>query len=421
MNIKNILDKELKLIKVSENELLKLKNISSEIIELLKQNGLNAFIGGSLAKGTLIKKTAISDNNIATQDVDIFVVFESSKDVERLEKILPKIKFSGNLKKIHGSRDYFHIDFEDVILEIIPVVKNSNPEHAENVTDVSLGHVKYILKEISKNKKISDEIKLAKAFCNAQRCYGAEGYIRGFSGYSLEILVIYFGSFIKFLKEIRKRRIIDPMKYYKNKQEILRELNSSKLQSPIIVVDPTYKLRNTCAGLGSKTFDRFLESSNKFLKNPNLEFFKKKDIEIEKIKRFALKRNAEFIEVSIETDRQEGDIAGTKMKKLFAFFIKELKRNEQKILVDEFEYIGKGQRAKGYLAILKKNKIAIRGPPINMIKTATTFKKTKGIKNVFEKKGFLWWEKEISVEEILKFVKRIEKEMGAIIDIHNNS
>jgi len=100
MNIKNILDKELKLIKVSENELLKLKNIYLRNYRIIKTKRTKCIYRRKPSKrNTNKKKQQISDNNIATQDVDIFVVFESSKDVERLEKILPKIKFSGNFKK----------------------------------------------------------------------------------------------------------------------------------------------------------------------------------------------------------------------------------------------------------------------------------------------------------------------------------
>ena len=193
MNIQDILKDELNKISLSIEDVSKLRNISNDFVKLLKTKKVHARIGGSLAKGTLIKKDS-------KQDVDIFVIFDYSEDISKLEKILKNLKLPGTLKKVHGSRDYFQINCKDAILEIIPVIKNSDPELAENVTDVSLSHVKYIGAEVKKNPSIADEIKLAKAFCRANRYYGAESYIHGFSGYSLEILVIYFGSFVKFLK-----------------------------------------------------------------------------------------------------------------------------------------------------------------------------------------------------------------------------
>lgn len=403
MAIKDILAKELEIISVPKSEVLKLKGISSDFIKSLKKAGLKGFVGGSLAKGTLVVKDK--------QDIDIFIVFDYSEDTLKLEDILEKMNLPGKLKKVHGSRDYFHVVCEDVILEVIPVVKNSDPELAENVTDVSLSHVRYVAEQIKKQPELADEIKLAKAFCQAQKCYGAEGYIRGFSGYSLEILVIHFGSFVKFLKGISKDRVIDPMKYFKGEREIMNELNSSKLQGPVVLVDPTYKFRNVCAGLGLETFGRFLEVSKDFLKGPSLEFFKKEEVDVEELKKFAKGKKARFLELEFSTDRQEGDIAGTKMRKFFRFFVSELKKNGQEVLRQEFDYDGKRKMAKGYLVVLEKAEIEVRGPSVGLKEQAEEFCKAKGDK-VFKRKGFWWWKKSVSVEKVLEFVKRFEGEMG---------
>ena len=101
------------------------------------------------------------------------------------------------------------------------------------------------MKKKVKNKMLK-EIMLAKAFCHASKCYGAESYIQGFSGYSLELLIYYYKGFMKFAREIAKdngknKIIIDIERFYKNKNEIMININSSKLQSPIILVDPTFK------------------------------------------------------------------------------------------------------------------------------------------------------------------------------------
>ncbi|MFH0808570.1 MAG: nucleotidyltransferase domain-containing protein [archaeon] len=408
MSIKDVLRNELELISVSKNEVLRLKKISSDFIKSLKGYGLKAFVGGSLAKGTLVAKEK--------QDVDIFVVFDYSEDTLKLGGILEKMKLPGKLSKVHGSRDYFHIDLGDVVLEVIPVVKNSDPELAENVTDMSLSHVKYVVSEIKKKPELAGEIMLAKAFCRANRCYGAEGYVRGFSGYSLEILVIHFGSFVKFLKEMHKVRVVDSMKYFKNEREIMRELNSNKLQGPVVVVDPTFKFRNVCAGLGSESFEMFLEVGLAFLKRPSLEFFVKKDLDVEAMRDWAIKKKVRFLELELSTDRQEGDIAGTKMKKIFDFFVRELKRNGQEILRSEFDYSGVEQKARGFLVVKENIEVEVRGPSVGLQECVLEFKKAKG-SSVFERKGFWWFRKKVSVEGILVFVKKVEGEMGVKIDL----
>ncbi len=461
MIMKNVLLKELELISVSKSEVLRLKKIAADFIKSLKREGLRAFVGGSLAKGTMIRKALLSENvrcqvsgvREEKQDVDVFVVFDYSEDILKLEGILKKMKLPGVLKKVHGSRDYFHVVCDPqldsfghqmgqgVILEVVPVVKNRDPELAENVTDVSLSHVRYVGSEVRKNPRIADEIRLAKAFCRAHRCYGAEGYVRGFSGYSLEILVIYFGGFLKFLKGLQKfhggsvvrwfggsgdkgsvKIIVDPMKYFKGEREIMRELNSSKLQGPVVVVDPTYKFRNVCAGLGLSTFERFLEVGSEFLRKPSLEFFERRDVDVEALRALAVgSRKSEvgsrkFLELELSTDRQEGDIAGTKMRKIFGFFVRELERKGQKVLRSEFDYSGEGKKARGYLVVREVGEIEVRGPSIGLEKEGEEFCRAKG-DAVFRRKGFWWAKKKVSVEDILKFVKGFEGEMGASINL----
>ena len=411
MTIKDILKKEIDRISLSREQILNLESVAGDFIKLLKREGFKVHIGGSLAKGTVVQKEG-------RQDVDIFVVFNYSEDIFKLEGALKRIDLPGKLKKVHGSRDYFQIVCKDVLLEIIPVVKNNDPELAENITDISLSHVKYIAGEIEKNPEIADEIKLAKVFCRAQRCYGAESYIKGFSGYSLEVLVIYFGGFVKFLRGIVKcktKKVIDPLKYFKSEREVLTELNESKLNGPIILVDPTYKYRNISAGLGMESFEKFVESAKKFLRLPLATFFERQEIDIKKMKDFALAKKAKFVEINLGTDRQEGDIAGTKMKKILDFFERELVRKQQKVLQKEFDYDNVGQKAKGYLVVEEKEKIELRGPPSGLDDAVKAFKKAKN--KVSKKKGYYWYKEKSGIREVLRLVKKVEKEMGAGIEI----
>ena len=420
MSMKSILKKELENISLSRKEVFSLRKIAKDFVKQLASRKIKSYVGGSLAKGTLVKKHDL-------QDIDIFAAFDCSEDILKLESILRKIRLPGKLKKVHGSRDYFQVvcsskddssDPGEVLIEIVPVVKNKNPELAENVTDVSLSHVRYVRNVVKKNPKIAEEIKLAKAFCRANRCYGAEGYIRGFSGYSLEVLVIYFGSFVKFLKGISRRRVIDPLKYFRNEREVLGELNASKLTGPIVLIDPTYKYRNVTAGLGKETFEMFSIVSKEFLKSPSLKFFDWQSIDIGGLKKFANRKKAVFVEIELKTDRQEGDIAGTKMKKFLDFFVSELGRRQQKVLVKEFDYSGEGKNAKGYLVVGEKKNIEIRGPSIGLADAVKNFKKAKG-KKVFKKKGYWWFDKEVSIKDVFKLVKKVEKEMKVSVRLNN--
>jgi tRNA nucleotidyltransferase (CCA-adding enzyme) len=404
MGMKQILEDVLKEITLSRDEFFRFEKIARDFIRLIDGVGIGSFIGGSFAKETVVKTDG-------KQDLDIFVVFDSAKELNCFESTLKKFDLPGPLKKVHGSRDYFNIDCGDVILEVIPVMKNLKPEEAENVTDVSLSHVGYIRTEIKKNPRLSNEIKLAKRFCAANNVYGAESYIGGFSGYSIEILVSYFGGFIKFLKGIGKLQVIDPSKFFRTKKEIIRELNSAKLNSPIILVDPTFKDRNATAGLSYETFDKFLKVTQAFLKSPSKEFFEKKELDVDSMKKFANENEFLFFQMKLETKKQEGDIAGTKMKKFFDFFVSELVRKGQNVMRKEFDYPGKGFVANGHLVIDENREVEVRGPSIDKIEIIKKFKKAKNGNEVFEKGGFWWFVDTVSVKDVFESVRKFSKEM----------
>jgi tRNA nucleotidyltransferase (CCA-adding enzyme) len=398
MKMEKILSNVLQKISLNSDEIKKIEKETKELIKILKKNKLNANIGGSLAKGTILKK----DN----QDVDIFVVLKP-EELPKFEKIIAKTKLKYEI--IHGSRDYLQIKKENITFELIPVLKLDKKLKIENITDFSLVHVKYIKSKIEKNKKLANEIKLAKAFCHANKCYGAESYIGGFSGYALEVLVCYYGSFFKLLKKISSEIVIDPEKQFKNKNEIMRELNQSKLQSPLILIDPTYKYRNVCAGLTKEIYDLFLQKSSEFLRNPSEEFFQKKEFNLNNFKESAKKENLNLYKLDIKTDRQEGDIAGTKMKKLFKFLIRELEKKEQRVVFNEFVY-RQGKESEGYLAIKPKEVIEIIGPKPEMEKAAEEFKKVR--KTIYLSRGNLCAKEKVSIENIFINSTYIAESMG---------
>ncbi|MCR4284756.1 MAG: nucleotidyltransferase domain-containing protein [archaeon] len=405
-SMNEVLSQVLKEIKPSKEELTNLEKTANEFISELKKNNITAYIGGSLAKGTITKSKR-------KQDIDIFVVFSSTEEIKKFENKIKKIKLPGKLNLVHGSRDYFRIDWENAVLEIVPVIENKDPNLAENVTDISLSHVKYLKKATKTNPKILDEIRLAKAFCRAQRVYGAESYIQGFSGYSLEILVNHFGSFIKFLKGIQKGKIIDPTKQFKNHNEIMRELNASKLQGPLILIDPTHKFRNVSAGLGFETFGKFVMSANQFLKSPSTKYFERQELDVQSLESLAKKKKAKLVELTLTTNKQEGDIAGTKMKKFLDFFHKELMRKQQKVITKEFDYNGKGKTAKGYLLIQENKTIEVKGPSTGLQDAVEKFKKARG-KTAFKKGKYYWFKENVSIKSIFDKSKSIAKEMNVV-------
>jgi len=378
-----------------------LSNFLKEINKKINSLKINAeiFVGGSFAKKTVIKKDAY--------DVDIFIRFDKKYKDENLSELAKKL-LNGvkNISTIHGSRDYYKIQISpDFFLEVIPVLKVKNPKESENITDLSYSHVKYINKKV-KTKNILDDIKLAKAFCHANKCYGAESYIGGFSGYSLELLVYHYKGFLKFLKAIVKSKdklIIDIEKYYRNKNIILMDLNSAKLQSPIILIDPTCKQRNAAAAISEETFAKFKDISEKFLKNPSIKFFEMQKTDLEKIKLNAKKNKFEFVLLECKTDKQEGDVAGSKLLKFYKHLILEIEKYFD-VKEKGFNYNHK-QSARFFFVVKSKKEMLFSGP---FIKDKSNVKKFKSEhKKTFLKSKKLFAKEKIDFD-LKKFISKMK-------------
>jgi len=302
----------LKNIKPDGNEVKHLTKSVKEVLHRLNSNLKNAkvIVGGSFAKNTFL-----SGNN----DIDIFVQFDKNKNIsDKLEKVIKK-SFK-EYSRVHGSRDYFHVNFKGILFEIVPVLKIKKSSEAENITDISPLHVKYVKKHT--NAKLQDEIRLLKQFFKANNLYGAESYIKGFSGYVTELLIIYYKSFNNLIKKVKKwkgKKVIDISRRYKNEKEVLKKLNISKIYSPLVLVDPVRKDRNAAASLSKEKYDLFIKLSKKKL---NFE-----------IKEFKLNKLKNYLVLEVGPLKGKKDVVGAKMLKAFQYI--EMKLNENDFLVKD--------------------------------------------------------------------------------------
>ena len=176
-------------------------------------------LGGSGKKDTWLH------NN---HDIDVYVKFNRKKYHNKdISSILNKeLKKYFEVSMLHGSRDYFQIKVENYTIEVIPIIDIKNAEEALNITDISPLHCKYVIRH-NKNK----DVRLAKTFCRANNCYGAESYIGGFSGYVIEILTIHYKNFPSFIKNAAKWE----EKTSIGSKKLIEKLNLSKKIGPLIV------------------------------------------------------------------------------------------------------------------------------------------------------------------------------------------
>jgi tRNA nucleotidyltransferase (CCA-adding enzyme) len=346
-----------------------------ELEKSMKSNKIKGevMLGGSAAKGTFLMKDF---------DVDVFVRFDYSyKDEDisvMLESLLEEIK-GMKFVLVHGSRDYFQSKYKTINYEIIPVLWVEDPEKALNVTDMSPLHVKWLKKHFS--EKLRREVILAKLFCKAQNVYGAESYIKGFSGHVLDILIVHYGSFSKLLKasqewfniigEKNNHLIIDVENY-----KTADKLNKSKL-SPLIVIDPIQPNRNAAAALSKEKMNLFVKTAKAFLENPHEKYFVKKEYSIDELKAIKIKNCASWLlllEVNALVGKQ--DIVGAKLLKSYKHILKHLNINDFTIKDSGWKW-DKMKKAE-FWYVIEEDKLSQTlermGPPLSAKDAAESFK-----------------------------------------------
>ena len=382
----------------------------------------DVFIGGSYAKKTMINKQQ--------SDVDFFIRFKhdvmvsesimSSTIRQRLKRYVKNLKKIGVVKieEVHGSRDYFILFVNknvNIMIEIIPIIKIRKSSEAENITDISPLHVAYIKKQIRNKPALKREIKLAKAFFNANGCYGAETFIQGFSGYSLEILVSHYGSFIRLCKAISKWKpkvYIDPEHYYKSKTQAMKLLNHSKIISPVILIDPVQKERNVTAAVGNETFKKISKVCKNFLKKPSIGYFTKHETNLSVIlKKFLMlkKKDERLFMVKFRSIKKRQDIAAVKCKKFVDYLSVELRKITK--FHSFFAFDKERMIATVYLLLPKQIVMVKQGPPVIMKEQSVIFRKKHKNKGVYIKKSRLYAKSELRSYDILKQLLKKAKEM----------
>ncbi|RIB35270.1 MAG: CCA tRNA nucleotidyltransferase [Candidatus Nanoclepta minutus] len=320
----------LKKIKPSEEERKRVYEIIREIVERLEKRGLEVFLGGSFAKDTWIS------NNY---DIDLFILFRDGEGIsKKIEETLKEEKM--DYAKVRGSRDYFKVFYRGMEFELVPALKIGKVEDAENVIDLSPFHVSYVRSKIE-GTNLADEIRLLKVFMKNIGTYGAESYVRGFSGYATELLILYYKSFYNLIlntQDWRPKVFLDIEGYYNDIRKAINVMGKDKTKSPIIIVDPVYPVRNATSSVSVHKFAEFIYYSRILLEEMRngldvSKYFEiKKKVDISKYLEYAKRYGANLLYIEIEGKGGSKDIKNTKALKFFKRLVKELEVNNFPIL-----------------------------------------------------------------------------------------
>lgn len=349
------------------------QQLSNHLETITAEKNFNITItpGGSTAKGTNLQ---------GNFDVDIFIQFKTEGKLDdMLETLLEGMKYD----RVHGSRDYFTLEYGGFFVELVPVKHVTSCEEAENVTDMSPLHVQWAQEHLT--DKLRDDIRLAKQFCKATGVYGAESYINGISGHVLDILLIYYGGFDAFIDAVcawNGLTVIDPENQH---EDPLHALNQAKLTSPLIVIDPIDKNRNAAAAMNTKTYEQLISAAKSFKASPDKTYFEI-DILDENELCEEKKDTDELFVIEATPLKGKRDVTFTKLLKIKEFI-------ERHLELAEFTVRKAGWQPQENKAVLfffvdstpLKKEFVRQGPPASQLKDVAKFKEVNP--RAFEQNG----------------------------------
>lgn len=247
----------------TESQNSELKAIAQSIIDkteaVINRLNVNAnvLLVGSVAKGT----------NLASGDLDIFVVFSKDYSPREMEQLGLKIghEVIPDGQEKYAEHPYVSGYLGERKIDIVPCFVLSPNTRIISSVDRTPLHTEYVLKNLSDPGK--DEVRLLKLFMKTVGVYGSEIKVSGFSGYVCELLVIKYGSMMKVIETFSKTR--GPLKFS------LGDGNGDpeKYDSPVVIIDPTDITRNAAAAISEENFSRMKINCRMFLKSPDPAYF----------------------------------------------------------------------------------------------------------------------------------------------------
>lgn len=370
MSVYRLLEQVAQVLRPSEDVYAVLDHVLAEINKQLSLREINAqaSAGGSVAKGTFLR---------TSHDVDVFVRFEREYVDDSLADVLASCVKGFSARRVHGSRDYFLFDFRGFSFEVVPVLRISKASEARNVTDASPLHVEYFRR---RGEGLEDEVRLAKQFAKAAGVYGAESFIRGFSGHVIDLLVIRYGSFLELVRAACRWEapvVIDIESHHKNP---LLAIDQAK-HAPLLLVDPIQPSRNAAAALSKEQFLAFVEAAQRFVEAPSAQFFR--------VEQFSMRSLIEeladvdgyplLLELDYDVDEKQ-DVAGARVRKFFERLRDELVRAGFEIVRSDWRFVSPPP-AVAYF-VLQQRKLSEfverAGPPVSESVHANRFREEHG-------------------------------------------
>ena len=270
-----LLKEVLSMIKPSEEEKKVVSAVTEAVFQIAKDEIDNynldivPYLVGSIAKDTYLS---------GDHDIDLFLAFPTNTSLEELKKTgLELAKAIGRkldtYEIAYAEHPYVKATYRGFEVDLVPCYNVENWKEVRTAVDRSILHTKWIIEHLDGK---NDEVRLLKRFLKGINVYGSEVYIRGFSGYLTELLIIKYGSFMKLIEDIEflgKSKIVDLGGWIRKEPEIAYKTIERESESPLIVIDPVDPRRNVASALSWEKFGVFYFKAREFREGPRREFF----------------------------------------------------------------------------------------------------------------------------------------------------
>jgi len=334
-NYQKILREVYKKIEPTASERKKLEKLSRKTLAIANKFA-KKIDGKAIVAGSLIRDTWLTKK----KEFDIFIIFPRSIPEKKLENLGLKfgkniIKQLGGTYKIeYAQHPYTRGIVNGIQIDIVPCYEIKAGERIKSAVDRTPLHVEYLNEHMTKN--FSDDVRLLKQLCVANKIYGADAKTQGFSGYVCELLIIKYGEIFNVLKNVVKWKageIIDIENYYTKKD--YPRLRKNFKEEVLIIIDPTDKRRNAAAAISANSFFMLKKMANVFLKDPSDEVFFEEKIESlteDELIRLQMKRRTELLIVKFKPPKVVPDILWPQLRRFADRLENILKESEFEVL-----------------------------------------------------------------------------------------
>lgn len=229
-------------LKPTPKEMERSLRLAERIIRLIRQEGHEAMLVGSVAKDTNLRGKA---------DLDIFILFP--KDITRDELEAEGLRIGKRVCKElevkaeehYAEHPYTHCVVEAHAVDIVPCYKLNEGDAIISAVDRTPLHTVYMLKHL----KSPDEVRKLKHFMKRIGVYGANVETNGFSGYLCELLVLEYGSF---------KAVLTAAADWKPGTRLALTESKAHFREPLVFIDPTDPRRNVAAALSEQNLCTFI-------------------------------------------------------------------------------------------------------------------------------------------------------------------